>query len=343
VRHNIDTTFFAYGAEAVNIGGLWGLVDYMGNEIVAPTFHWLNPMQNGQWQARVIGYNWGIIDSTGAVVAPFIFYSMWESTNGYTTARVGITDDFGFVSGTWGIISPTGETTWLTQFNTLQFHIGRFYGGLAQVLYGHRRDGLYGFIDTRGREIIPLQFDDARPFYNGLSAVRNGDWGAIAPCGEFVIPLVHVGVPKLLSNGQVLVICEEMGYAKHFSTIDGMILWEFAANTTFLSPVLDNVLVLQQLQLLGSFEDWGAMDAYGNMLVAPMYSKLIVLEYYELILAMYGTDAVLYTLTGQEAARFENWADVVICYSAPIIFTGELIPIKRDGLWGYVRLEIEML
>jgi len=46
----------------------------------------------------------------------------------------------------------------------------------------------FGFVTTEGEWAIPPQFDDARPFHQGLAAVsKDGLWGYIDPSGAFVI------------------------------------------------------------------------------------------------------------------------------------------------------------
>ncbi len=52
--------------------------------------------------------------------------------------------------------------------------IESFVDGLARV----DKDMKYGFIDTRGREVIPLEYDYAENFSEGLAkVVRNDKWG----------------------------------------------------------------------------------------------------------------------------------------------------------------------
>ena len=46
----------------------------------------------------------------------------------------------------------------------------------------------YGFIDTRGREVIPLEYDYAENFSEGLAkVVRNDKWGMINKQGIEVV------------------------------------------------------------------------------------------------------------------------------------------------------------
>jgi hypothetical protein len=56
--------------------------------------------------------------------------------------------------------------------------------GLCKV----RKDGKFGYIDTKGDEVIPGKFDNARLFVNGMAAVAVGNqWGFIDKTGHYII------------------------------------------------------------------------------------------------------------------------------------------------------------
>ncbi|HML37407.1 MAG TPA: WG repeat-containing protein [Bacillota bacterium] len=64
------------------------------------------------------------------------------------------------------------------------------------------RDGKYGFLDLSGNEIIPLVYDDAFSFHEGLAAVcKDGKWGFIDKNGGEAIAPVYDQVDSSFSNG----------------------------------------------------------------------------------------------------------------------------------------------
>ena len=69
---------------------------------------------------------------------------------------------------------------------------GYFSEGLAPVRIGRK----WGFIDKMGKIVIPLEYQYARSFSEGLAAVSIpnpkgwGDWGFIDKQGKMVIPRV---------------------------------------------------------------------------------------------------------------------------------------------------------
>jgi hypothetical protein len=60
----------------------------------------------------------------------------------------------------------------------------------------------YGFMDANGAEVVPLKYDYAHNFSEGLAAVKlNGKWGFIDKMGKEVIPLKYDNVSALFCDG----------------------------------------------------------------------------------------------------------------------------------------------
>ena len=64
---------------------------------------------------------------------------------------------------------------------------GQFKNGLAKVM---NYNNLWGYIDTKGKEVIPCQFSKAYDFSEGMAAVSNEEnlFGYIDINGELKIP-----------------------------------------------------------------------------------------------------------------------------------------------------------
>ncbi len=78
-----------------------------------------------------------------------------------------------------------------------------FSEGLAGVSWGR-----WGFINTEGEEVIPLQYDSIMPFSEGLAGVeKDGRWGFINTEGEEVIPFQFDHIMPF-SEGMAFVIFE---------------------------------------------------------------------------------------------------------------------------------------
>lgn len=71
--------------------------------------------------------------------------------------------------------------------------------------------GLFGYIDSNGKEVIPPKYKDATIFQEGLAAVElNGKWGYIDKTGREVIPLkLDFATPFKDGEAQVLLRGED--------------------------------------------------------------------------------------------------------------------------------------
>jgi len=83
----------------------------------------------------------------------------------------------------WCYITSTGKLKILGFSYNEEFH-----DNLASVL----KDGKWGFVDTNGKIVIPLEYDLTNGFHNKLATVeKNGKWGYIDTTGRVVINIQY--------------------------------------------------------------------------------------------------------------------------------------------------------
>ena len=98
--------------------------------------------------------------------------------------------------------------------------LGSFSEGMAAVM----RDGKWGYINTKGNEVIPCQFPDpydyyiSGPFSEGLALIqKDGKWGFVNTKGLEVIPInIEAEAVGRFSEGLAFVYIDE----ENFSVID---------------------------------------------------------------------------------------------------------------------------
>jgi len=57
-----------------------------------------------------------------------------------------------------------------------------------------RQNGKYGFVDQKGKEIVPPKYDHTWKFIGGYAAVKlNDKYGFIDQKGKLVVPLIYEG------------------------------------------------------------------------------------------------------------------------------------------------------
>lgn len=73
-----------------------------------------------------------------------------------------------------------------------------------------KKDGKWGFVDSKGKMVIKPQFLDAGSFSNGLAAVNiDGKWGYIDKTGKVVIEQQFDGAKEFNSSGKAFVLIED--------------------------------------------------------------------------------------------------------------------------------------
>ncbi|MGB4313327.1 MAG: WG repeat-containing protein [Natronincolaceae bacterium] len=67
-----------------------------------------------------------------------------------------------------------------------------FYQGLACVSIGNYPNSKYGYINKKGKEVIPLKYDTAWSFYQEFALVElNGKYGYIDKTGKEITPIIY--------------------------------------------------------------------------------------------------------------------------------------------------------
>lgn len=116
-----------------------------------------------------------------------------------------------------------------------------------QNLYPFCENNLYGFINSKGKIVIPPKFKVAKHFSEGLAAVRlNGTYGYIDETGTFVIPAqfdeafnFNNGYAKVFIEGKPYIINNngKILFEHNYKHISGISADGFAAVTTFSDKV----------------------------------------------------------------------------------------------------------
>lgn len=133
----------------------------------------------------------GLARTDGTVLLAPEYTRAYYYNGFYALEKNGYYQENGWVSGQWAYYSTTTEQ-FITDFvydlpwvdHWQKPGIGFFNEGLCPVA----QNGRYGYIDTKGNTIVPLEFEGATHVHNGRAWVKQGGlWGQI----EFVRELVE--------------------------------------------------------------------------------------------------------------------------------------------------------
>ncbi len=154
---------------------------------------------------------WLFVDTGGIPIEGLSgFEDARNFCEGLATVRVG---------GRWRFITHKGNK----QFDLELVKATNFGDQLAAVQ--EEENGKYGFIDHSGRYIINPTFDNAKPFTEGLAAVRlNKRWGFVKKSGEMQIPNNYPLFADEFSAG-LAVVSDPVDGAQMYINTDGRTLF----------------------------------------------------------------------------------------------------------------------
>lgn len=192
---------FSEGMAQVALDGKQGFIDKSGNEAVA--LQYSNVSQFSEGLARVVGFpkenpsdkdlKIRYIDKTGKVVL---------ESNKFSIGSIfseGLAAAYSLEKGAFVFIDKTGKIVLMPKNVTVD---GDFKEGLARV---KGRNQKIGFIDNTGKVVIPLKYDVASDFFDGLAmAAVNDKGGFIDKTGEIIITFKYNGALPF-ENGFALV------------------------------------------------------------------------------------------------------------------------------------------
>lgn len=146
--------------------------------------------------------------------------------------------------------------------NPSYIFLGQFNEGMARV---YKKDKGYGFINSKGKEVIPCQYDHALAFTEGLAAVKNkeGKYGYINFVGELVIPYKYTwpqqfceGVAFVSENDEDFYYINKEGKRLHNTPSSFGTHWADFKNGRGSVCIKDKV---------------GYIDALGNLVIPCIY------------------------------------------------------------------------
>lgn len=160
-RHFFD------GLGAVMTKGKWGFVDATGKEVIPPVYVKVRDFSEALAGVRLSLDNKDkikFVDKKGNV----ILETRYDDAMRFQKGLVDVAINKSHLVKLWGLMDKTGREVVAPRYDV----IGAFTEGLAAV----RLNGKWGFIDTNGEEVIPVQFDGsalvAPRFFKGRVKVR---------------------------------------------------------------------------------------------------------------------------------------------------------------------------
>lgn len=172
--------------------GKYGFVNYKGSLIIPCEYCYINDFNDG---LSVVGVGdsitsdnvkFGCINTRGEIVIPIIYDFLYTYKDGYTRAMK---------NGKETLLGLDNKP--LPGFSWEYSHLDRLFDGCARVHNGSPIPPYrYGYLDSRGQVIVPLIYEWAQHFSDGIACVGksiNGErkYGGINTDGVEVIPFIY--------------------------------------------------------------------------------------------------------------------------------------------------------
>jgi hypothetical protein len=162
--------------------------------------------------------------------------------------------------------------------------------GLAAV----KKDDKWGFVDTSGTVVIPIQFDDPATFKQGYTQVRKeGKAGVIDKKGTVLVPFQYDYIGSY-NDG----VFSARDFNNKYGFIDsaGKIIIPFEYDEVNISWFSGGLAIVKKK------EKWGAIDKGNKAIIPFVYDELSINDGFEngFVVAKKGTTLILVDKSGKE-------------------------------------------
>lgn len=185
---SLEFNDFSEGLAAVSKNDKYGFIDTKGKVVIEPKYEWASSFSDGLAIVSVEGL-YGAIDKQGKTVIPFEYQALADFHDGFATAARPPKNPEDYESK-YGLINKKNEVVIPFMYESM--------GNLSESLIAVKKDGKWGYVDTKNKAIIPinLAYETVSDFSDGLAAVFNYEensdnlkYGYIDKTGKLVIPM----------------------------------------------------------------------------------------------------------------------------------------------------------
>lgn len=259
----------------------WGYIDANGSVVITPQYSFARDFTNGTGMVEC-GGKWGMINPDGnkLIACQYDGIDYLENTDNQIVKVY-------LKAPKYGLIDTLGEL----KVSAVYDEIGSF----AEDRLSVRRNGVWGYVNRDGIEVIPCRFKEVRNFNDGLAAVKIGrEWGFIDKDGDIVI---DVGFKQCgnFSEGKSWVLND-----KGVSFIDKngqtVITGKFEKGFDFYHGVARVI----------SGGKFGLIDHSGEYVLKPRYGDMSEFNRHGLAVVRFGKDKVRYGVINARGVKITS-------------------------------------
>lgn len=210
-------------------------------------------------------FKWGYIDKGNNMLVPY----MYDDARRFEDCGLALV----CVDEKYGLINTTGEIVLPLEYDYIV--LDKFSVEKPGII---RKNGLEGFVDTKGKVIVPPQFERTFGFSEGVAACKRGnEWYTIDLTGKRLVDL-HYDDALYYSEGLLPVAICDFGTDKEKVNAKRHYRWGFCdTNGNEVIPCqYDNVLPFSEEYAAACFHGkWGYIDHLNRVMIPFQYSFIM--------------------------------------------------------------------
>lgn len=284
----------------------WGYIDAQGEVVVPPSYTFARDFVNDVGIVACDG-KWGMVNRQAKTVLPCQYdeVKFLENTNN-RIVKVYVNEP------KYGLIDTLGQLKVSTAYD----EIGSFSEGRLAV----RRNGLWGFVNADGLEVIPCRFREVQNFSEGLAAARLGSgWGIINKQGRIVIDFQYSRMGSFHNGLAWVHTAKGVGYINR----EGEMV---------IPPRFDRAYGFQLgIARVQVDNEMGLINTRGHYVQRPRYTDIQPFNEHGLAIVQYGNHNVRYGLIDRSSKLITRQA-----FRDILPFSEGLAAVRQRDDWGFI-------
>lgn len=260
---SLSRIVYLFPAAVKDIGGSkWGYINEKGSFILPPKYELAHDFQDNDLAIVQLNNLTGVINSDGY----FIVKPKYDTISPFSEGRATVIDGEGFK-----VIDESGKEITSKSYS----FIGDYKEGRALAANTNEQgDYLYGYLNRRGNEVIPLAYQSASDFQNGKALVKitEGSFALIDLTGKELNSYAYHYVDNF-SEGM---LAFRMSNEGKWGYID-------ESGKVIIEPKFDGTQSFEGGRAIVNIENnnqsyFGLIDSKGNFIIKPLYNSILKLD-----------------------------------------------------------------
>ena len=336
---------FQHDADIICEGCEWGYIDTSGFMSVQPQFTFAQDFVN---EVGIVKYEdkWGLVDANDRLLIPFNYDGIHflENTDN-KILRVYNNEK------KYGLIDTLGRVAVNLRYDEL--------GGFSEGRLAVKRNGMWGYVNEEGFEVIPCRFKFVKNFHDNVAVVKLGNkWGVIDKQGDVVINFQYTRLGNFRNGKAWAYTPKGVGY------ID-------IQNNFVIDPKFDKAFDFDNgVARVVKDGKFGLIDEAGKYILTPQFSFISEFDENHLAVVQIGNSRIRYKLInrighivipkafkkiepfseGMAAVKYKDHYGFIntngklvvpAIYSKVSAFKEGRAAVQKEGLCGYINDEGE--